>query len=80
MSATESTGGSSTSDGGSSSSSLSSQESGGREQAVPRAVTGATADPEVLQHFWALASLEQVRRRGRRPSVAAAYPTHIPVT
>jgi len=30
------------------------------EQLVPQVVTGANADPQVLQYFWDLASLQQV--------------------
>lgn len=30
------------------------------EQHVPQVVTGANADPQVLQYFWDLASLQQV--------------------
>lgn len=30
------------------------------QQLVPQVVTGANADPQVLQYFWDLASLQQV--------------------
>lgn len=54
------------SDGGSSGGSSSGSESSAsedntaNEQHVHQVVTGANADPQVLQYFWDLASLEQV--------------------
>ncbi len=48
------------SDGSSSSLSGSSEEEE-EQQHVPQVVTGANADPQVLQYFWDLASLQQVR-------------------
>lgn len=40
--------------------SSSSSDAEDEQQAVQQVVTGANADPQVLQYFWDLASLQQV--------------------
>lgn len=46
--------------GGSGSSSSSYEEEEQQQQHVQQVITGANADPQVLQYFWDLASLQQV--------------------